>query len=353
MHTQILILLVTSFAFLSFIFVYWKDATEEGFGSDKIFDSAFLILLGGILGGKLLFRPLSIDYITHNFLNSPLVLEGVLIGGGISAFIVIKKNNWSAWKIGDMIAPALAIFQFILFSGFYYIARSVQYLVLAAFFLLLFLFLKYLKNKKHFGSSQHFFELKRLNKIMFTGGLLAIYLTASSLVAILFLLINLNSESKFWWFQLLFYISIIVVTLYSLRRRFVKKEINMASVKNLPSDFINKMRFILKRREKEVVEELKETQENDPFTVESEEAGGRNVDELGDDVQELEGHTIASAEEEMLKEERKNVEKALKNIEKGTYGICEKCGNPIEKERLEIDPTTTLCAKCAKESENK
>jgi len=41
------------------------------------------------------------------------------------------------------------------------------------------------------------------------------------------------------------------------------------------------------------------------------------------------------------------LEEALSNLEKGTYGICGNCGKPIDPERLEILPTTKLCAECA------
>ena len=347
MNTQFIILFITLLSFIAFIFVYWKEATSEGFGSDKVLDSAFLILLGGILGGKLLFRPITIDYFSHRFLTSPIILEGVLIGGGVTAFIVIRRNNWSPWKIGDMIAPALTIFQLILFLGFYLISNNWQYLMLSIIFLLLFIFLIYLKNKKHFGSSHRFFELQRINELAFTGGLIAIYLTVSSVVAILFLLVNLNSQSKFWWFQLFFYISIVVITLYALRRRFVKQKVNMSSVKGLPKSLINKFKTSLVNREKEIENELETMQKNDPFTVESESEGSRQIDELGDDVQEFEVHDTIESEERMLRNEQKEIKKALESIKKGTYGICEKCGEPIEKKRLELEPTTTLCAKCA------
>jgi RNA polymerase-binding transcription factor DksA len=30
------------------------------------------------------------------------------------------------------------------------------------------------------------------------------------------------------------------------------------------------------------------------------------------------------------------------------YGRCERCGSPIDPERLEILPATTLCADCAR-----
>ncbi len=42
------------------------------------------------------------------------------------------------------------------------------------------------------------------------------------------------------------------------------------------------------------------------------------------------------------------VERALKKIEKGTYGICEKCRRPIDKARLEALPYATLCMECQK-----
>ena len=52
---------------------------------------------------------------------------------------------------------------------------------------------------------------------------------------------------------------------------------------------------------------------------------------------------------EELEKRLQNVKKALQKIEEGTYGICEKCGAEIEKERLEANPAATLCAKCAVE----
>lgn len=41
-----------------------------------------------------------------------------------------------------------------------------------------------------------------------------------------------------------------------------------------------------------------------------------------------------------------NVKKALKKIEDGTYGTCEKCGNAIDPKRLEAFPSATACMDC-------
>src|ERR671935_736380 len=37
------------------------------------------------------------------------------------------------------------------------------------------------------------------------------------------------------------------------------------------------------------------------------------------------------------------IDAALKRIDDGTYGTCERCGRPIEPERLEMLPYATLC----------
>lgn len=45
------------------------------------------------------------------------------------------------------------------------------------------------------------------------------------------------------------------------------------------------------------------------------------------------------------------VQAALRAIEKGKYGICERCGKEIPTERLEVRPDATLCVTCQVEVE--
>jgi DnaK suppressor protein len=39
-------------------------------------------------------------------------------------------------------------------------------------------------------------------------------------------------------------------------------------------------------------------------------------------------------------------ERALARLIDGTYGVCERCGNPIGKLRLQAFPRATLCLSC-------
>lgn len=43
------------------------------------------------------------------------------------------------------------------------------------------------------------------------------------------------------------------------------------------------------------------------------------------------------------------VEDALEKLEQGQYGVCDKCGQEIPEERLEIVPFTTMCVDCRSE----
>jgi len=52
--------------------------------------------------------------------------------------------------------------------------------------------------------------------------------------------------------------------------------------------------------------------------------------------------------EHTLEKQLADVRKALSSIQKGTYGTCKHCGNPIEEARLLIRPTSTSCVSCKK-----
>lgn len=53
----------------------------------------------------------------------------------------------------------------------------------------------------------------------------------------------------------------------------------------------------------------------------------------------------------VLERKLSDIESALRSIEKGQYGTCERCGKQIEVERLEVKPDATLCLSCQQEVE--
>ncbi|MFI1966643.1 TraR/DksA C4-type zinc finger protein [Streptomyces pathocidini] len=56
----------------------------------------------------------------------------------------------------------------------------------------------------------------------------------------------------------------------------------------------------------------------------------------------------ANAREMLLQTER-----AMERLDAGTYGLCESCGNPIGKARMQAFPRATLCVDCKQKQERR
>lgn len=47
------------------------------------------------------------------------------------------------------------------------------------------------------------------------------------------------------------------------------------------------------------------------------------------------------------------IENALKRLRDGEFGFCDRCGDPIQTQRLEVQPTARLCIECQREVERR
>ena len=105
----------------------------------------------------------------------------------------------------------------------------------------------------------------------------------------------------------------------------------------------------LLEEKKELEAELGEIAQTNPQNRGGWEATAGNIEvdsadenEVADKLEELEKDTgIANQLENQLIE----VRAALERIEKGTFGACEVCGKPVEKERLEANPSARISIK--------
>lgn len=70
---------------------------------------------------------------------------------------------------------------------------------------------------------------------------------------------------------------------------------------------------------------------------------GSDIDHFEEESDEAEevGNQLAVAQG--LKARLDDIEVAIEKIREGKYGICEKCGEEIEEEILDIDPESRLC----------
>ncbi len=114
--------------------------------------------------------------------------------------------------------------------------------------------------------------------------------------------------------------------------------------KALSAAFLEEMHTLLVAELARLEKELGNFSHRNPAQAEEEmsDAGAdegesaERIAQLGDDL---------SLEEE-LNRAVKDVEGALKALEKGEYGMCKYCKQPIDEARLRIRPTSTSCVAC-------
>ena len=108
---------------------------------------------------------------------------------------------------------------------------------------------------------------------------------------------------------------------------------------------LDRFKKMMQERKVEILEQVKDTKEQ-----------GMGVDaaELADEVDLASSEADQSLNMRLRDRERvllRKIEKAIKKIEQGEFGICESCGEEIGAKRLEARPVTDLCINCKEEQE--
>ena len=65
-----------------------------------------------------------------------------------------------------------------------------------------------------------------------------------------------------------------------------------------------------------------------------------------DNAKEVDAYTTNLSVRRVLESTLKDIDSALKRIEKGTYGICKYCGKEINEKRLLARPVSNSCVTC-------
>lgn len=118
---------------------------------------------------------------------------------------------------------------------------------------------------------------------------------------------------------------------------------------DLPRQTLDKITKVLLHRQKQVEEQLKSIDKNDPVLA----PGVDEASESGTDSWKADVHSRLVAIKDDLGGLSKRITHALLRIKKGTYNKCENCGKEIEPERLGAMPTATLCVSCSRKTPKK
>ena len=121
----------------------------------------------------------------------------------------------------------------------------------------------------------------------------------------------------------------------------------MAAVK-LTKKEIDELQARLRGERADLGEQLTTIEDQAFAATQSDLSGDVGVDDESADA----GTATFEREKELSIEQNvrdliQKIDRALKRIDDGTYGICERCGKPIEKARIKALPYVDLCIKDA------
>lgn len=122
----------------------------------------------------------------------------------------------------------------------------------------------------------------------------------------------------------------------------------------MKAETLNKFSTKLHREKKLVLDEISRLEETGIGDTMSDSVGelsayDNHPADLGDELFERSKDTALRDNAHVILE---HIEKALQKIDNGTYGTCEKCGQPIGLERLETIPWVSNCINCQQQSES-
>lgn len=99
----------------------------------------------------------------------------------------------------------------------------------------------------------------------------------------------------------------------------------------------------LENEKKRLIEQLAQLKANHPTEDRREGSPFGKREEEAAEASELENRL---ALQKRILDQMTDVDHALAKFEGKTYGLCEKCGQPIKPERLEALPQARLCLSC-------
>ena len=95
------------------LYVASRLAARDGLPRERIYDLGLWVLVGGLVGSKLLMILVDPDVhiFTLDFLRSGGVFYGSLIGGFLAVVILVPLYKLPFWKVADALAPGVALGQ--------------------------------------------------------------------------------------------------------------------------------------------------------------------------------------------------------------------------------------------------
>ncbi len=304
---------VIALVVLVVIFFVWHEATKDGFDNEKVFDLLFS-LLGLSFGGTIIFNYYAPYRLFLRGHKEEMLIVGFTLISILIIKIVSKVWKWSVYRLLD-------IFSLLLFSFFGY--KYIQILLVDLNHVRLIALILYVIA---------YFTLFIRRSKMLSGLLFSLFLLMTSIVGQFF-----YSEKLYLIFYFLLITISMAVLVFRTKRNMTNNKISL--------DFIQKIKDFLKNKSKRLKSEQKKLIEDDPYLQEGRDSG--NAEDIDEAILEDLAKTEIEIKKKNVLNMSKEVDNALDKIEEGKYGLCEICGSPIDKARLEAYPEAVTCLECS------
>jgi len=109
--------LMIAIGFLLGTVLILRDAKKSTLSQNDVFDCMIALLVGGLIGGRLLFVLINWDFYSEHLLRivmlheGGLAVQGAIAAGTISLIAAVKIKRISFWKMADIIVPYAALGQ--------------------------------------------------------------------------------------------------------------------------------------------------------------------------------------------------------------------------------------------------
>jgi len=295
------------------LFAIWLESVKDGFDKEKIFDLFFLFILF-LFGLYFLTNYMSFYnyYVEQN--SQIIIISSFFVSTLILVRISINKWKWSIYRVLDIFSFLYFCLTVIFIFSKSYLLGDVTNYIFLAIYSVLFLVFYYTRN------------------LTFSGLAFSVYLVLTVAIAQFFLRSNL---------YLIFYMSLITISIVNLVIRSKSK----MSKNKFNFDFLGKIKGLLLSKDKRLKDEQQQLIEEDPYLQEGRDTG--NSEEIDEAILEDRAKEESDIKKENIEKMQSQVKKALDKIEEGNYGICEVCGESIDKARLEAYPEATKCLRCS------
>lgn len=129
-----------------------------------------------------------------------------------------------------------------------------------------------------------------------------------------------------------------------------KKQLNNSG---LDKDTVNKIKKDLLVRKEQILEDLKDFTKKDEHAKDEHRTKFPDFgDKTDENAQEISEYSTNLATEKVLENTLRDINSALDRIEKGTYGVCKYCKQPIGKKRILARSVASACVACKTKLQN-